>query len=290
MTLQLSFCSEVLMYKDNMLSSLRERLVSLQKNLQLVSTQNDPENVHQLRLDLKRARAFYRLTEAIDPGFNSRKQFKKLRAIARKSSTLRDSHVQYELAVSLARAIKMSLPEYENYLSGEEIRGWKELREHIAQSDEPRIAKRILSIDKILAVIPEKRASQAIRFKLENLLNHMVGLTRESHSGEELLHQVRISSKEMQYTLEFAAQSFAGFPDNSSYMEEIKKVHKVLGKWHDLLVCQQYIEFFLKEKLQEKQDIRYSLFLGLVKKEKNLLVRKFHLSFAKFQQLSPRII
>ena len=277
------------MYKDNMLSSLRERLVSLQKNLQLVSSENDPENVHQLRLDLKRTRAFYRLTEAIDPGFNSRKQFRKLRAIASKSSTLRDSHVQYQLAISLAQAIKMSLPEYENYLNEEENRGWKELREHIAQSDEPQITSRLNKIDRILAEIPEKRACQAIRDKLENLFNYMVGLTHQSYSGEELLHKVRISSKEMQYTLEFAVQSFAGFPNNSSYLEEIKKVHKILGKWHDLLVCQQYIEFFLKEKLQDKQDIRYSLFLGLVKKEKNLLVRKFHLSFSKFQQLLPSI-
>ena len=277
------------MYKENMLSSLRERLDSLKKNLQLVSTESDPENVHQLRLDLKRARAFYRLTEAIDPGFNSKKQFRKLREIAKKSSPLRDAHVQYELAISLARSIKMDLPEYENYLNEEESRGWKELREHLSHSSEPKVAKRVLEIERVLSAIPEKRAHQAITNKLETLLNHMVGLTRESHAGEELLHDVRISSKEMQYTLEFAGKSFGGFPDNSSYMEETKKIHRTLGKWHDLLICQQYIDFFLKEILKEKDDIRYSLFLGLVKKEKNLLVRKFHTRFVQFKHLSPKL-
>jgi len=82
----------------------------------------DEEGIHELRVDIKRLRAFFHLISHINPIFRPEKDMQKIQKLFKSAGQIRDIHVQQELARENISSLDLELSEYVNFLKEKE---WK---------------------------------------------------------------------------------------------------------------------------------------------------------------------
>ena len=91
-----------------------------------------------------------------------------------------------------------------------------------------------------------RHCSECIKKQLDELLSHQDSL--KNPSGKNGIHQMRISSKRLRYTLEICDIAFEG--ELKEITRAVKETQTYLGDIHDCDVWEDYIEQFI---IEEKQ-------------------------------------
>ena len=117
-----------------------------------------------------------------------------------------------------------------------------------------------------------------------NLKNDLIILSRGNNLVEEILHKVRIQSKETHYTLEIVQQCFHILEDRTDFISEIKKVHQVLGKWHDFDISLVYLNNFMIGYNNGFSKETYIQLEKHINKEKAKLSKNFRTVLDKFSK------
>jgi CHAD domain-containing protein len=108
------------MYKNELINYFDSKLFDVKMNYFLAVRRNDPEGVHDLRVELKRLKAFFNLIEFLNSQFFAKKRFRNFRAIAKNIGALRDTQVQAELAEEIKKTFEPDISEYLEYLKNKE--------------------------------------------------------------------------------------------------------------------------------------------------------------------------
>lgn len=236
---------------------------------------NDVDGVHDLRVALKRLKAFFNLVGAIGDSFNAKKRFRPFKTIARTAGALRDAHVQRELVDEMNASLNLDLVAFCTYLSRAESDGYDVFRAFSDANPLEAAAGAGTCISRAIEKTSDVRAGTLAYGRFCNLRNNLVLAGKEAVLGDSALHKVRIVSKELHYTFELLQQCFHRFEDRTDFIAEIKKVHQALGKWHDYDVCLERLEDFFAISGLSSHDEPYMTFATTVRKEKDKYFRRF---------------
>ena len=229
------------MFDNNMATYVDGKFENLQRFYVLALEQNDPEGIHDLRVELKYLKAFFRLVDAINPAFAARKKFRNFRNIARTTCGLRDSQVQIKLLEKMGADTGIDVTGFRLFLQKQEHDYRNRFIGFSSSKPLRKLEKKGADIKKALHAIDHARAEMRARGRFYNLRNRLIFLHREDTLKDEILHTVRKLAKETHYTLEIIRSSFDILRDSDDFIAKISSAHKLLGKWHDFEVCRRFL-------------------------------------------------
>ena len=226
-------------------TSLRGHLAALQKEMEGVLRNDDPENVHRMRVASRRVRADLDVFESIFPKKKFASWKKEIRAMTRMLGSARDADVQITY---LEELLKGPHPE----AVGKGLEALLEHKRAHRVSLQPALARSIgqLTQDRTIEALVEHLAGMEQAKKQETGFRTRANLSKSMESIQKRVdevigyskyverplaiaehHAMRISAKRLRYTLEiFQLLYDDGLKDEIS---EIKRFQDALGEMHD---------------------------------------------------------
>lgn len=267
-----------------MLAYYRTKFEEVCHNYDLALYENDPDGVHDLRVALKRLRAFFTLAECINRRFNARKQFKNFKRISRNTGALRDTQVQRNLVEKLNTSLHLDLTAYFLFLDNREAGHIREFQIFSLMNPIKGLNKAEKDIQTVLGEILGRFAEANARELFDNLRGELYRLSGERELKEEILHEIRKLAKQTHYTLEVIQAGFEQYTDAQDFVKGIKKVHQALGRWHDLDVSLLFLDEFLERNGGAHPLEPYSQLKEHIQREKEALNKKFRTVFDAFRK------
>jgi CHAD domain-containing protein len=253
--------------------------------LELCLNHADAELVHELRLSIKKLRAFHKMAEFLylkdvaEP-VHIRNRVRQLYKIA---GQLRDTQVQIQLLATFEEQTGIVYQEFNEWLRRRE----KKQISHFGKNPKQVVPKTITQstrqkIDNVLAVSSE----ESILISAGKALSCLYSKARELSANElndRKLHRIRTITKRMRYILTIMHHSFPDFKFNEISVDLLRDIEVTAGNWHDNLVRIELLRKFLdtakitddSEKFKYQKllnackselDISFSETLGLVRK------------------------
>ena len=259
----------------------------IKKNYFLSIETFEIEGVHDLRVEIKRLRAFFDLIEWINPYFKSKKKFKEIRKLFKAAGKIRDIHVQQELTRKRISLLNLDLSEYYNLLKQKELAARKGFSNFCKKFDVRVFEAKREEIRKYLEIID----LDYIKFKTEQrfnrLIDDLIDFKNKEILAEKDFHTIRILSKETRYTLEILQKCFPTKEYFNDLNEKIRAIHQALGKWHDNDVGLQFLEGMMKNDtvqtfFNKKSYVEFSKGLG---EENDALLNTFEEKWNDFLKL-----
>lgn len=249
------------MVKQQLSAYLSTKFEDLDKHFFRTISSLDCDAIHDFRVNVKQLRAFFSLIEAIQPGFNAKKNIFKIRNIFKKLGKSRDIHVQQALARTWPKNLEPLLNDYRDFLNRKELETGKKALKALKDKSLKKALKKISQkVKKGLSCLSEEYVISTIESYTDSLMRELLIFGNKHKFSQENLHKLRIITKKTRYIIEIKQYCNLETPLFSSIIEKMAAVHKILGKWHDYEVAQNYITLFLNEKgtpeLMEKSQLK----------------------------------
>lgn len=244
---------------------------NIENYLELCLIHPEVELVHELRLCIKKLRAFHKLAEHlnlsnIDEHIHIKHRVTRLYNLA---GQLRDTQVQVQM---------LNKFEEQTGISYHEFRGWLLRREK----------KKISRFNKKPQQLVPQATAQSTHQKIANLLAHANDETILNGAGMVLselfeagcdlaagnikspdLHRIRTITKRMKYIFNIMAHSYPDFKFNKISVEALRNIEVKAGDWHDNLVRVELLMRFLEKQKRsdDSEKFKYEKFLNACKAE-----------------------
>lgn len=198
----------------------------------------EAELVHELRLSIKKLRAFHKLAgplcpEDTDDLIHVKRRVRKLFRIA---GQLRDTQVQLHLLGTYEQQTGEQYPEFGRWLLKREQKRMAKF----GFSPQPVLphTKAHLThqqLGEILASASEETIKDVSTGVLTDLISRARNLA-SGHLSDRNLHRVRTLTKQVRYILSIMHRSFPEYTFDQVQVESLREIEAVAGYWHDNLV------------------------------------------------------
>lgn len=236
---------------------------NIERYVDLCLDHAEPEFVHQLRLSIKKLRAFNRLIEQMEVADSTEHLDIKhrVRQLFKLAGELRDTQVQIRMLTLLEEKTGIEYPEFAKWLLSREkkrISQFAKKPHHIvSQSSVINIHHKI---GKILAEARDEKILESATLVLEGLYSKTQKLTSGAINIHNL-HRIRIYIKQIRYVFNIIYHSYPDFNFGKISVESLREIEIAAGRWHDNLVRVE-----LLEKYMERIDISDKLSIEKYKK------------------------
>jgi len=252
----------------------------VEENYNLAVRFADVEGVHDMRVGIKRLRAYFNLIEWINPVFQAKQTLKPIRRLFKAAGKVRDIHVQQELMMRWITELNLEMSEYYNFLKQKETEERKRFADFAKKKFDPKVFQSNWTlIQNVLSFI----STEYIQYKSEERFNaqieELIKFKEKENLAEDDYHSIRILSKETRYTLEVLQTCFPPKSIWEKLNETLRKVHQALGRWHDNDVSLLFLDGFMLSYAGRSFFDRNSYV-----KFKNSLVDDKLKQFAEFEQ------
>jgi CHAD domain-containing protein len=234
------------------------------------ASENGNENaIHELRVEIKKIRAFLDLIKGITPYFDLKKTYQPIKSLFKAAAPIRDAQVLQTMTREYISEVGLdvNLSEYFNILKQKEMSGRKEFLKFSKKFDMSVFRKTLYAVEKALAVLTKSDEDKIRTYSkgyLQSLFNILDDLKNKSVLEEKDFHYIRILCKKTRYTLEILSDLFS--PESFELMNNsLKLVHQPLGQWHDTdaaiaLINAVLSDDYLSEQLIESEQSIKPLF------------------------------
>lgn len=211
---------------------------NIEHYLELCLILPEAELVHELRLSIKKLRAFHKLAEQLFPEDQDepiyiRHQVRKLYKVA---GQLRDTQVQINLLKTFEEQIGLEYPEFGKWLLRREKkrilqfgRKPKQLVPHSTTQRTHAIIGKLLAqaTDETILIVAGK-ALAGLYIKAQKLSSLSM--------NDQSLHLIRTLTKQMKYILNIMNHSYSDFIFSEISVAALHEIEVAAGLWHDNLV------------------------------------------------------
>ena len=250
----------------------------------------DVDSIHDLRVEIKRLRAFFNMIEWINPAFRAKSELKEIRKLFKAAAIIRDNHVQQELAAAWMEKRRFELSEYLNELKRMERESHRDFSKACRRFEPGKLTEKWRNIRNSLAALPPEQFRLKSEERHRFMIDSLIFFRKKSDFLEEDYHKIRILSKETRYTLEIIRGCFPREQSRQDFDDAIRKMHQALGKWHDDDTGLRYLDTFLLdyegEPLFRRGDY-FKLIQGL-EREKRKLLSDFENAWKAFLKLAVK--
>lgn len=201
------------------------------------------EDLHKLRVEIKKQRAFLRFLEELPKGiFNRSDHFRILASIFKPGGRLRETHVNQAL-VKLYRSY--SLEGYKQFLVGKNTKQTKKFTKALRQFDLAEFKALNNEVIDILETIDyETVRSKSLAFIKSEL--DSIKLLRPKITSDEDLHQIRTHTKALGYITKFLSE-LSPQQQLIDLLAIAKPTEKLIGNWHDRVVLRLSLEMYVQK-------------------------------------------
>jgi CHAD domain-containing protein len=278
------------MFQTCLLKQYQLLCEELQDHFAMAVEYFDPDGVHDLRVGIKRLRAFFRLIEAITPAFPARKNLRKTRRLFKAAGELRDVHVQQELTRNWAKEFGLPVTAYYNSLKHQELQARRRFRTFVESFDlSQEFRKNQTNIRRTLRKVSPDEAAANARARIEQLIGGIIIFGRQTGLQEASLHKIRIQAKESRYTVEFTRACFPKLGYDKTLIRQLRGLHQVLGQWHDDEVALEYVQRFHQEGSSAPAEQAYEHLVSHLQQEKRDLFLAFEHRWSEFLMTGANI-
>jgi CHAD domain-containing protein len=218
----------------------------IRRHFDLAANYFDIEALHELRVEIKRLRAFFELIEFINPNFRANKNFKNIRKLFKAAGPLRDVHVQQETTRAWSKKLNLNLSEYYNFLKQKEMALRPEFSAAAKQFDFKVFDANADRLRNYLQYLPADFVESKTHSQLDGLLQKARDLKNPPGDAAIDFHQIRITTKAARYTLEVLLGCFQK-KELEPLNAKLRELHQALGKWRDAEMAIQSLQAFLQE-------------------------------------------
>ncbi|MCJ7580326.1 MAG: CHAD domain-containing protein [Candidatus Aminicenantes bacterium] len=220
---------------------------NIRQNFLLSVSTYDIEGIHELRVDIKRLRAFLHLIGHINPVFQPEKDSREILGLFKSAGKIRDIHVQQNMARENISSLNLEISEYINFLKEKEVRARKQFSKAGEKFDFSIFKKIWKQMRNVLIYISGEYIQYKSEERFKSLINELCAFKSHADFIEKDYHAIRILSKETRYTLDILQQCF---PDKNSLQDvndSLRGMHQALGKWHDYDIGLQFLNDFKED-------------------------------------------
>jgi len=252
---------------DFLYKTYKKRVDSLLSNLEYSSSGFETNQIHRIRLDIKRIRAIFQLVELLKPEeFSEQLDGQFLKNLFKTAGQIRDLQVNQISLEHLGEKRDIVLP-FKEFLIAEEIKYRKHFKYVANRFDRSHLSAITSKISQLENEIPKEQAiDTAIDF-----INTTTEIIRKLNTGPastESLHKIRQHLKSVGG---IASLISSKRPDEKlkNLINVVKNTGFKLGQWHDHVVLAASLDAFLDLTEQSSGEISLSLRLlsGKMKKE-----------------------
>lgn len=223
---------------------------AIEHYLELCLANAETELVHQLRLSIKKLRAFNVLAanlcgKDIDKQIHVNTQ---VRQLFKAAGQIRDIQVQMELLVIYEEKTGKSYPELSNWLLN------RERKSIIAFSRSPqRVVTKAKAyslqhkISKMLTGLSDEYILEQTGTALKQLFETSQKLS-SGRINDRNLHRIRICNKQIKFILNIMNRCYPDFTFDLISVDSLREIEAAAGKWHDDLVRVETLNAFMKKK------------------------------------------
>lgn len=217
----------------------------IEENYNLAVKYTDEDGVHDMRVAIKRMRAYFNLIEWINPVFQAKQTLKPIRRLFKSAGNVRDIHVQQGLVRKRASELGLEMSEYYNFLKQKEMDERMRFLPSAKKFNLGIFLKNWSLIKNSLSFISTEYIQYKAEERFSTQIEELVKFKRKEDFIEDDYHAIRILSKETRYTLEVLQECFPPKDIWEKLNESLRKVHQALGRWHDDDVALQFLDSFL---------------------------------------------
>ena len=207
----------------------------------------DKEVVHELRLSIKKLRAFHKLAEELCPAEVDELIHinKRVRRLFRLAGQLRDTQVQIHMLVSVQDNTGIDYPELNKWLMKREKKrilrfGRKPLHVLTHATADATLHK----IGYWLALASDEAILKG-GGKVLAALNAKAMKLSAAKMNEQDLHLIRTIIKQIKYILNIMHHSYPDFRFSDVSVDSLHKIETSVGNWHDNLVRVELLDKFM---------------------------------------------
>ncbi len=263
----------------------------IRQNFLLAVSTFDVEGIHELRVEIKRLRAFFHLIGHINPVFLAEQDLQKILSLFKSAGKIRDIHVQQNLARDSISSLDLEMSEYLNFLKEKEIRARKQFSKAGKIFDFNFFKKNWTRMRNVLIYISGEYIQYKSEERFNGLINELFAFKSHSDLIEKDYHAIRILSKETRYTLDILQKCY---PDKNSLQnvnDALREMHQALGKWHDYDIGLQFLNSFEKDfgdlvYFDKNSYVTYEKYLH---DEKNFKLEEFETKWDAFLEITRRL-
>ncbi|MBF0210014.1 MAG: CHAD domain-containing protein [Desulfamplus sp.] len=220
-----------------------ERDVAVTKHFMRAAEIVDEESIHELRVEIKKTRAFLELIKGVTPYFDLKKAYSPIRTLFKMAAPIRDSQVLQTMTREYIAEVglNVNISEYFNLLKQKEMAGKKDFIKLCKKFDLTIFKKNWASVEKALGSLSKSVRSEAcyenrlITYSKDYIISLFGTLSDKQNQAElkeEDFHDIRILCKKSRYTLEILSSLFE--PNSFELLNSsLKSIHQPLGHWHD---------------------------------------------------------
>jgi CHAD domain-containing protein len=224
----------------------------------------EPELVHQLRLSIKKLRAFKLLADRLEiTGIEEYQQLiDGVKNMFKLAGQIRDTQVQIYMLASSKEQTGIGYTLFQKWLLRREKMKILQLCGSKYKSSIDSDSESAINGIPKTSLLPEKAT---IISSAQNLLDEMYVKTQilaTGSIGNENLHEIRKVVKQMRYINNILTGIYPEFHYHRITPEELKDIENAVGNWHDNLIRIEFIERFMK-KIKNRDEVIVLKYKGL---------------------------
>lgn len=226
----------------------RQLLEMFRQHYTLARQHLEEENIHQMRVVVKKLKAIRNLRKHLDLAGNEDSHEKSLmnqiRDIYSLTGKLRDFHIQQNLLRFFKKRLQTTFSEFQQYLSDLETK------------TEEDIAKQLKDTEFSISLSDSESPGQSIAPSGEVSLKRSFGfITKKLNRIESMLidemlvnrlHELRKQIKQLFFVLQFISGQFQEVLEGYD-LKPLRRIGETLGQWNDLKVFRGQLEKFLND-------------------------------------------
>ncbi len=253
---------KILKYYANHKKIIDEKLPGI-----LVS--HDEEDIHKLRVSIKRIKALFIMLSALtQKEFNAKKHYKTYRIIFSPTGQIRDIQLHRKHLKIHEAKTGLSFTRYKDYLDKKELEAKKLLGSEVVGFTEKNFKKIETDIKKSLQKFTHDDLKESAMEYIHASVKKLSQMRHESINSEKW-HDIRKISKNILYVLELIRLFFIQSKTLVKLMGDLKGLTDEIGEWHDKDVLTSHVEDFLNnhpEAIENHQEA-YELLLKSINEQ-----------------------
>lgn len=226
--------------------------------LELCLNDADAELIHELRLSIKKLRAFNKLIRQLFVADSCEQVHinHRVTILYKLAGEIRDTQVQINLLASYEEQEGAEYEEFRNWLLKREkkrIERFNRKSHHVIPHATANIAR-----NHTIKMLTPKNDETVIECS-EKVLDGLFEKARKLSEGdinERNLHQIRIKTKQLRYILNIIQHCYPDFEFYKISIDSLREMEAAVGQWHDNLVRVEYLDRCIEKlKLTDNDEL-----------------------------------
>lgn len=261
---------------DYLNSYHRHEIRTLKKSLHKATEGSDKKAIHELRVSVKKLKAFYKLIENLYPRrFDATKHIRPFHKVFESAGAIREIQVNKELLKDYPFSSGL-LKEYRHYLGTIEKAAHKSLKKSIStirESKQHACTKEISALCKHLKNMHFNKECTRLIQKQSGKIAELRSLPLTT----KILHQIRKHLKQVAYVINIQQKSIPG-TYSQNFIKDLKQTEVMIGKWHDRAIL-----------IASLKDYKKQSHSAVIKTLKGIIDSIEHQNRKQAQLLKPKI-